>query len=76
MTVFPNTTELNLKEKVSQLGGLTNSMKKFGMESIMERNRKTQDQHFSTYSQFMSRSLGTSNTNNFVVDPPPVEVKQ
>lgn len=76
LTNFPNATESTLREKVGQLGGLTNSLNRVGMESVMERNRKTYDQHYGTYGQFMAKTMHTSNTNNFVLEPPLVEVKQ
>lgn len=75
MTGFPNSVESALDEKVSQLGGLSNSLRKFGMESVMDRNRKTQEQQYSTYGRFMDKTLSRSNTNNIVMEPPPTAPK-
>lgn len=57
------------------MGGISDNLRRFGLESVVERNRKTFDDHYKTYSGFMSKKMSMSNTNNFVIDPPVPEVK-
>lgn len=75
---FPNggtMGEGDFRRTLGELGGISDSLKRVGLESVYEKNRRTFEENYKTFSGFMTKTMSMSNTNNFVIEPPKLEVK-